>query len=129
LKPASRDGTRFRYNGSVLPYEFRVTKYDPALRDESGAFVGEDWTSVSEIGTSVAGKQLTLARYLDVEARHLIAVAGFLDESGVEAVRVDGLYQDGPRYSNGQQLRPLEAIEAVRLNLREQLDCGLEAEG
>ena len=68
----------------------RVTKYDPALRDERGAFTGDDWTSVSDVGGTFGGKLLTLHRYLDVEAQHLQVVAAFLDEAGVEAMHVRG---------------------------------------
>jgi hypothetical protein len=33
---------------------YRVTKYDPSKRDENGRYMGDDWTSVSDVGQIVA---------------------------------------------------------------------------
>ena len=30
--------------------EYRVTKYNPALRDARGAYIAAEWTSVADIG-------------------------------------------------------------------------------
>jgi hypothetical protein len=43
---------------------YRVTKYDPALRTESGAYTGDDWTMFSQIGEAFGGVRLTRATYL-----------------------------------------------------------------
>ena len=34
---------------------YRISKYDPWLRDERGYFTGEDWTSFSDIGKEYLG--------------------------------------------------------------------------
>jgi hypothetical protein len=44
----------------ILRTALRVTKYDPALRDERGGFTGDDWTSVSDVGGLFSGRVLTL---------------------------------------------------------------------
>jgi hypothetical protein len=110
----------------------RVTKYDPALRDERGAFVGDDWTSVSDVGATFNGELLTLQHYLEVEARHLQVIAAFLAEAGVDAacVRVPEVYA-GARWwpSEGQRLSRLETVDVVREMLRERGFCRLEAPG
>ena len=111
----------------ALLHRYRVTKYDPALRDETGAYRGDDWTMFKEIGESFGGVQLTLSTYLDVEARHLVALASFFEESGVSRVMAEGVEDSGGtfRVREGDQLSPIEAIEAARQMLREEGWCRL----
>jgi hypothetical protein len=53
---------RGRERPAELPHcALRVTKYDPALRvGGRGAFTGDDWTSVSDVGRTFDGVVLTL---------------------------------------------------------------------
>jgi hypothetical protein len=108
----------------------RVSKYGPNLRDERGAFSGEDWTSVSDVGSAFNGKPLTLDDYLEVEARYLRVVAAFLTDAGVErttSVAVEAF--DDARWwpAEGESLSLLESTDVVRGMLREQGFCRLEA--
>jgi predicted RNA-binding protein with RPS1 domain len=57
----------------VLPYVYRVTKYDPADRDEHGSYVGTE-PAVSDHGP--------------VEAAYLQAVAAFAETTGVDQLAV-----------------------------------------
>ena len=43
--------------------EYRVTKYNPASRDASGAYVADGWTSVTDIGGAFGGVVLTENEY------------------------------------------------------------------
>ena len=103
-----------------LVHYYRVTKYDPALRNESGAYTGEDWTMFSQIGESFGGVRLTLATYLEVEAKHLVVLASFLEESGTSSVTAEDVENtdDVFRVTQGVELSPLETIEAVRQMLK-----------
>jgi small subunit ribosomal protein S1 len=53
----------------VLPYVYRITKYDPADRDQRGHYIGAEET-VSDHGP--------------VEAAYLQAVAAFAEDSGLD---------------------------------------------
>ena len=114
-------------SGVPVLHHYRVTKYDPALRDASGAYTGDDWTSISHIGRAFGGERLTLSTYLDVEARHLAVVASFLEESGTSSVVAEGVEDslDTFRVSEGAELSLVEAVEAVRQLLREEGWCRL----
>jgi hypothetical protein len=61
------------------PFEYRVTKYDPAFRDARGAYTRVEWTSVGDIGTSFGGVVLTEAEYQRVEDAYIAAALGFRD--------------------------------------------------
>jgi len=47
--------------------EYRVTKYDPSLRDARGAYSADDWTSVTDIGHAFGGVTLTDTEYQRIE--------------------------------------------------------------
>jgi hypothetical protein len=71
--------------------EFRVTKYDPALRDERGAFTGKEWTSFRDVGCSFDGVALTQEEYEKVESAYVNVALSFLEEGGVTTLRVASL--------------------------------------
>lgn len=66
----------------------RITKYDPSLRNEFGAFVGEDWTSVSDIGKFPG---LTIEKYLRVENGYLQTLRSILDFMNIRELRIGGV--------------------------------------
>ncbi|WP_282700555.1 RNA-binding protein [Streptomyces sp. CC219B] len=125
-------------DGAVLPYVYRVTKYDPADRDEHGRYTGTEDT-VSDHG--------------EVEAAYLTAVAAFAADAGVDRLAVrepqvssfghfgvepplagfglDGLFPTGRSgFHDGAEV-PLDVgLELVRLMLRDSgAWCRLEVEG
>jgi hypothetical protein len=103
-------------------YQYRLTKYDPSLRDETGAFQGDDWTTVSDIGETFGGVQFDLSTYLEVESRHLIAVASFIEEAAVTKLVARNVENHGKlfRVAEDDHLSPIQAVEAVRQMLREE---------
>lgn len=70
---------------------YRISKYNPLLRDESGCFIGEDWTSFSDIGKKYNGKVLTNLQYIDVEAKYMDAIMTVLHQSQVNTMIVEKL--------------------------------------
>ena len=59
--------------------EYQITKYDPRLRDSTGAYsVPEEWTSYSDVGRTVS-----LAEYLATEERYIETAVAFMREAGV----------------------------------------------
>jgi hypothetical protein len=129
---------------SELPYQYDLSKCDPALRDSTGAFRGDDWTSISDIGGTYNGVGLTLPAYLDVEARHLSVVASFIEESDPQATfTAEGVQNPfcalpviTRRLENpvaefvipeGQVLSVVQALDVYRLMLREYGWCRLDS--
>ncbi|GAA0397736.1 hypothetical protein Acor_84680 [Acrocarpospora corrugata] len=134
----------------MLDHGFRVTKYDPRLRDGRGAFIGDDWTSIGEIGHTFDGRILTRERYEQVESAYLTAAELFARDSGVTelAVRTPAVLTAGvssglllPNYGpavsglsaeefyDGREVPLPVALEVVRAMLREDgVWCRLEAQ-
>jgi hypothetical protein len=128
-------------------HEWRITKYDPARRDGSGAFRGEGWTSWADIGRQFNGRVLTLSDYLETEDRYAAAALAFFRRAGVPRLAVEGLERpddpppraveygladllhEGRPLHEGQRLAEAAVARTVRLMLRELVWCRLEAPG
>lgn len=75
-----------------IKHQWRVTKYNPDYRDEHGHYtLIEEWTSPSDIGETFDGNELTLDDYLRVEEAYIDSAIAFMEESGIQSVRVLGL--------------------------------------
>jgi len=104
----------------------RITRYDPALRDERGAYLGDTWTSISDVGEEFAGVVLTLDEYDRVEAAYISSVVAFANDCGADRLEVRHL-ESGDGLSEGDQLSVTEAAGVVRRMLREEVVCVLES--
>lgn len=109
-----------------LPYWWRVTRYDPARRDERGAFPRQSWTSIADVGRIFDGVELTLEDYERIENAYLDAFVGFAEDAGVEQLQVRSL-ERGDGIDEGDIVSPEEARHIVRRLLREEVICKLEA--
>lgn len=69
----------------------RITKYDPRLRDPSGSFTGDDWSSVSQVGQSFGGVTLTDEEYIRVEQAYIDVALAFLNKNSITVLKIDGL--------------------------------------
>lgn len=105
---------------------YRVTKYDPARRDASGAYPSNDWTSRSDIGQSFGGVPLTEERYVAVESAYLDAASAFLNEAGVRELVIVGLEKAAAHDrmpSEGEVVLADRIPTVLRALLREQYWC------
>jgi hypothetical protein len=114
--------------GGVPVFEYRITKYDPAFRDARGAYRRDDWTAVTDIGSSFGGVVLTRDVYRRVEDAYVTAALGFLREVEVSVLTVEGLEnRAGPApVVQGGALGLAEAAEVIRRVLRDDFWCRLE---
>ncbi|MBA3377173.1 MAG: hypothetical protein H0U00_15405 [Actinobacteria bacterium] len=111
--------------------EYRVTKYDPAFRDSSGAYTREEWTSFDDIGRSFGGMVLTRGEYQRVEDAYACAALAFLQEVAVRNLIVRGLENTTGRsipFAEGEALTLEQGDDALRRLLRGELWCRLEAD-
>lgn len=72
-------------------HAYRVTKYDPKLRNDRGAFLREDWTAMSDIGTVVGGRRIRPEDYLGVEDAYVDAAVAMLTTAGVKSLKMSDL--------------------------------------
>lgn len=109
--------------GLMAGFRYRITKYDPRFYGgPGGAYTRDEWTSISDIGKTFDGLELTREEYERVEGLYLEAVRTGLEAAGVERLRVCGLEDHGEApgsLTEGQWLAVPEAAEVCRALLRE----------
>jgi hypothetical protein len=109
--------------------EYRVTKYNPAFRDELGHHTRPEWIMFKDIGETYSGVLFTREEYERVEDAYVQAALSFLRESGLSSIRVAGIENRSNQpldFDNGSVL-PLDRIgEIICRTLREEIYCRLE---
>ena len=124
---------------------YRITKYNPDFRDEKGAFQGEDWISVSDIGKKFSGHILTFEEYLSVENKYISSALHFFNEAdlkglslvdlelkqdrrhNVEDIRFSGIDYKRNNFYEGMEVPGSNLPQLCRLILREIIWCRLES--
>ncbi|MGG0738227.1 hypothetical protein [Niallia taxi] len=114
-------------------YSWRVTKFNPLHRDESGSYIIKDeWTSYSDIGSKVSEEE-----YLETEEKYINAVLSFMNEMNVDKLYLKDLelHSDGVVEQNastfmltmwlGKEVSKQEIKELIKLTLRESIWCSL----
>jgi hypothetical protein len=125
---------------------FRITKYNPANRDEAGRYLKNEWTSISDIGCTLDGSTLTLKEYLSMEDDYVAIVKNILVCMNFDALQVVELETNSSidylpeelvassresckNIQDGCHLQGSSIDDAVRLALREVIWCKLTGEG
>jgi hypothetical protein len=112
-------------------FEFRVTKYDPALRDSGGDYTRDEWTAISDIGRKFNGVLLTEAEYRRIERAYVSSALGFLRECGVPSLAIRDLATrvDPPEGLVDGDIVSLEQLgELLPRVLREEVWCKFEGQ-
>lgn len=125
-----------------LPYNWRISKYDPALRDTQGHYLAEDWSFFAQIGQLFNGRRLTYEEYVSVENTYVRSALRFLTDAGLRSLKISELALPNTVFSadgglQGIRLRPeslhdkaivgRDQIEdVIKLNLREATWCELQ---
>lgn len=97
---------------------WRITRYDPVHRTESGAYGLVTWTSIYDVDKVFEGVRLTLAEYGPVEDAYVQTVLDFMAESAVSELIIDEV-TPGPRFRDGQRFGAEEVGRIIRAMLRE----------
>lgn len=112
-----------------LMFEYRVAKYDPALRNESGAYLHATWTAFSDIGETYAGVKFSTYDYQRVEDAYVATALAFLSENQSTAVTVTDLAyikDTAPWIMEGSELNEPKIARAISEILREEIWCRLQ---
>lgn len=120
----------------------RISKYDPDLRSSTGIFLGNEWTSVADIGESFSNGVLSIDDYKNVESGYVNAVLEAMDDCELSSLTIVELEKTGDVESlpfeiepelravhsslaNGQAVKKESIAGIIRLALRELIWCKL----
>lgn len=112
-------------------YHYRVTKYDPAFRDSSGAYTKKDWTSFDDVGSSHGGAVLSKEEYLRVESAYIDIAKQFIVEDGspsLQAVNVENSGAAASAPNEGSLISGGDLPAVCRSILRGEFWCKLETD-
>ena len=128
----------------LLPFRWRITKYNPAFRNKKGHYLPDDWTFFAQVGETIDGKLLTFQGYLHAENTYVDAMMRFLTGVGIAELIVTNYVSPALSLTHVDEsklqditLRPTdiwsgkaiggsELEEVIRLILREVTWCKLE---
>ncbi len=109
----------------MVANHYRVTKYNPVLRDRNDIYFGDEWTDRHDIGVELAGHVLTEDEFEATINKYLYAVEAFAHESGVTHLTVVDLVEKvdtrEPPWASlrkGATVSLDQALELVRSMLR-----------
>ncbi len=71
--------------------KYRITKYDPALRNEDGWYMPDDWIDWSDIGKTYNGNMLDAREYKEVETKSIEVATKILKYKTVTTMEIKGL--------------------------------------
>lgn len=71
-----------------IHYHYRITKYNPAFRDENGIYTLHEWISPWDVGKSFNGKRFTLKDYHLMEEAYIDTVLHFMKESHLSSLQL-----------------------------------------
>ncbi|TCI45741.1 hypothetical protein EVJ27_07690 [Exiguobacterium sp. SH3S2] len=86
-------------------YRYRITKYNPAFRDEPYGYKKDEWTAISDIGKSFEGITLHFEEYMRVEDAYVTSVKWIMKHCNVISLRVSYIEKRG-RLSRHEIQRP-----------------------
>jgi hypothetical protein len=110
-------------------HQYRVTKYNPALRNSAGAYTNDEWTSFSDVGRSGGAVVLTEEDYLRAESAYIDIAKKFLAEDCCPALRAVGVENRGDFAEapiEGALVSEGDLPAVCRSILREKFWCRLE---
>jgi len=109
--------------------EYRITKYNPLLRDDRGAYKESVWTTIRDVGKVYGEKLLTFEEYTRVEDAYVNSALAFLRESQITELRVNSLENTKDislGFGEGSVLSLDEVGKMIPRLLREDVWCKLE---
>jgi len=71
--------------------QYKVTKYNPANRNEKGYYMLDEWTDFSDVGKQFNGIELTMEEYLKVESAYTIVAISILKKCDINSLTVKKL--------------------------------------
>ncbi len=104
-----------------MRYEYRVSKYDPKLRNAKGHYIPTEWTFFAQVGKRVGGRVLSMAQYLKTEAKYLEVLEAMLREADILKLEPRGFQPMScpARERRRRTVTVAQAIGLARLALRE----------
>lgn len=67
---------------------WRITKYNPDYRNESGQFTKDEWTSFCDIGKIFSGEKLDISQYIKTEDAYVEIIMMFMRNNNISNLKI-----------------------------------------
>lgn len=71
-----------------MNFMWRITKYNPEFRDESGAYLLDEWTSFADIGKDYNGLKLSTSEYERYEKAYIDSILRLMECNQIEKLKI-----------------------------------------
>jgi len=125
-----------------MPFQYRITKYDPINRDATGRYLKNEWTYYGDIGKTYDDEILSFDEYGSMENKYIKSIERFMMCNKITSLHVVGLEKKkNPKHDKNATATMIDVFESIknndqismniidsvcRLILREYLWCKLE---
>lgn len=72
-------------------FHWRITKYNPQLRNSKGWYLKDEWTSISDIDKIFDDGKLTFHDYINIENAYVNAITAFMECNNIDTIRINKL--------------------------------------
>ncbi|UKS27363.1 hypothetical protein LOZ80_39040 [Paenibacillus sp. HWE-109] len=107
----------FEWSYLYMDFGWRITKYNPDHRNDRGNYSKDEWTSISDIGSTYDNKPLTIEKYKETEDLYVRAILTFVEFLNIPYLQVKELWmQDANDYeqrSNNSKYQSIYSRELV----------------
>ena len=70
---------------------WRISKYNPLLRNINGYYLIDEWTSFSDIGREFSGKKFTYQNYLSIENAYISVIELIIQTININSLKIENL--------------------------------------
>lgn len=70
---------------------YRITKYNPLLRDNQGHYISNEWTSYSDIGKVFHGNIFTNQEYENMEKNYILSLKNILRKKKISELSISDI--------------------------------------
>lgn len=74
-----------------MKFNWRITKYNPILRDSNGFYLRDEWCIYAEVGKTFEGIKYDFKEYERVENLYIAAIELFMRCNNITALQIDTL--------------------------------------
>lgn len=111
-------------------YCYRITKYNPNHRDEFGAYMREEWISLSDVGLKFNGKIFELEEYIRTENLYLSAIVRMMNCLQINGLTISNIikYRKTPQITAFHEIYTDDMIKLYRHTTEGQIVSGKSLE-
>ena len=109
-------------------FQYRVSKYNPKMRDDNQSYTKDEWTSFSDIGKEFPCGRLTEKEYLEVEKNYINFIYELFNVSNIKNIKIIKQEPENIFKKTFFDIEDDWLYIIIQQNIREKFWCKLKSE-